>query len=62
MSLRAAIATFIAHSGDRTEMLIPCWATTYNVSVEAVRLEYERQMSIASLKPNNAYDESGEGK
>lgn len=60
MSLRAAIATVIKH-GERTKMLIPAWATTYNVTLEEVRLEWERQMSEVSQKPTNAYEEP-EGK
>lgn len=62
MSLRAAIQTFIDQGGDRTKMLIPLWALTYNCGVEEVRLEFERQMTVASQKPTNAFDESGEGK
>lgn len=62
MSLPNAIAAFVKSGGDRTRMLIPLWATTYNCDLDAVRAEYERQMTAASLKPSNSFDESGEGK
>lgn len=59
MSLHNAIAAFIAHGGDRTRILVPMWAQTYHVSEEAVRIEWERQMSKASLQPTNQYDSEG---
>ncbi len=62
MSLDNAMRAFIRNGGDRTVMLIPLWATTYNVEPDAVRESWERLMSEHSLKPINAFDETGEGK
>lgn len=60
MSLHNAIATFIAAKWpDRTRMNVPAWAATYRAGVEEVRTEWERQMSVASLKPTNQYDSEG---
>lgn len=60
--LPKAIAAFIeADWTDRTKMLVPAWASTFQCGVEDVRGEYERQMTIKSQSPDNAY-ETLEGK
>jgi hypothetical protein len=58
-SLDNAMRAFIRASGDRSAMIIPLWAVTFNTSEEAVRLAWERIMSAESLKPNNDYDCEG---
>lgn len=60
--LPRAIAAFIqADWTDRTKMLVPAWADTFDVGVEDVRSEYETQMTVRSQSPDNAY-ETPEGK
>lgn len=59
-ALPKAIAAFIAHSCDRTKMNVPAWAATYPpASVEDVRSEWEKQMSVKSQSPDNAYETEG---
>jgi hypothetical protein len=53
MSLCAAIAAFIANKCDRYQMSVPAWAQTYNCEPDAVRSEWERQMSVKSQLPDN---------
>lgn len=59
--LPKAIAAFIAADWtDRTKMLVPAWAATFQCGVEDVRGEYERQMTAKSLSgPDNQYDSEG---
>lgn len=61
-SLDNAMRAFVKSGGDRTAMLIPLWALTFNVEPEAVRTAWERHMTEASQKPTNNFDEAGEGK
>jgi hypothetical protein len=58
--LPKAIAAFIAADWtDRTKMLVPAWAATFHCDSDAVRAEWERQMSVKSQVPNNAYETEG---
>lgn len=60
MSLAKAIAAFIANGCDRTRMNVPAWAATYRAELEAVRSEWDRQMTTKSLgTPDNQYDSEG---
>jgi hypothetical protein len=60
MSLAKAIAAFIATPWtDRAKMFVPAWAETYNCEPDAVRSEWERQMTVKSQSPDNAYDCEG---
>lgn len=61
MTLRAAIAAFIASDCDRTKMNVPAWAATYRCDCDAIRAEWEAQMTIKSQQPNNV-GEIPEGK
>lgn len=55
--LPKAISAFISHKCDRTRMLVPAWASTFHVGSEDVRAEWDRQMSVKSQSPTNAYEE-----
>jgi hypothetical protein len=58
--LPKAIEAFIAADWtDRTRMLVPAWADTFHCGVEDVRGEFERQMTVKSQTPNNAFDCEG---
>jgi hypothetical protein len=57
VSLHNGIRAFVLSGGDRCKMLIPAWATTYNVSEEAVRLAWESIMTEYSQQPSNKYEE-----
>lgn len=59
MSLTRAIAAFIATRCDRSKMCVPAWATTYGVGTDDVRSEWERQMTVKSQSPDNAFDTEG---
>lgn len=59
-SLPAAVKAAIAHGNTLLDIKRPdLWAATYRCDSEAVRIEFERQLSAASLSPNNAYDVEG---
>jgi hypothetical protein len=58
--LPKAIAAFIAADWtDRTKMLVPAWAATFHCGVDQVRAEWDRQMSVKSQTPDNAFDSEG---
>jgi hypothetical protein len=58
--LPKAIAAFIAADWtDRTKMLVPAWAATFHCGVDQVRAEWDRQMSVKSQTPDNAFDCEG---
>lgn len=59
VTLPRAIAAFIEAGCDRTKMLVPAWAQTYRCEFEAVRHEWERQMTVKSQTPDNAYETEG---
>jgi hypothetical protein len=55
--LPKAVAAFISHRCDRFKMLVPFWAETFHVQPDDVRAEWERQMTVKSQSPDNAYEE-----
>jgi hypothetical protein len=59
ISLPSAVKAAIAHGNGLADIRPEAWAATYGCSSEAVRLEWERQQSIASLNPRNSFDVEG---
>ena len=58
--LPKAIKAFVeADWTDRTKMLVPHWAATFQCGVDDVRSEWERQMTVKSQVPNNTYESEG---
>lgn len=57
--LPKAIEAFIANQCDRFKMMVPAWAATFHCEPDDVRQEWERQMTIKSQVPNNAYETEG---
>lgn len=63
MSLMRAMTAFVRDNGDRAKMNVLAWAATYPPATpDDVRQAWEIVKGKASLKPSNAFDESGEGK
>lgn len=57
--LPKAIGAFISHGCDRFKMVVPAWGNTFHVEPDDVRAEWEKQMSIKSQSPNNAFEVEG---
>ena len=56
-SLPAAVKAAIAHGNTILDIRRPdLWAQTYRCDSEAVRAEFERQLSEASLRPSNTFE------
>ena len=58
-TLDKAMTAFVESGGDRSRMNVPAWALTYACDLDAVRLAFERAMTVHSRKPSNIY---GDGK
>ena len=59
-SLPAAVKAAIAHGNSIADLNLARWAETYSpATTEDIRNEWERQLSEASLSPNNSYDVEG---
>ena len=59
-SLPAAVKAAIAHGNTISNINAHRWAETYApATTEDVKAEFERQLSEASLRPNNSYDVEG---
>ena len=57
-SLPAAVKAAILSGNTLADIKRPdLWAATYGCLTEDVKAEFERQLSEASLRPNNSYEE-----
>jgi hypothetical protein len=58
--LPKAIQAFIETEWtDRTKMIVPAWAATFHVEADSVREEWDRQMTVKSQSPDNAFEIEG---
>ena len=58
-SLPAAIELAIRNGSDLATMRLEKWAETYSpATVETIRAEWERQLSLATQEPNNKFEEN----
>lgn len=61
MSFQAAVRLAVLNENRIERSIIPQkWATTYGVTIEDVRKEFELAQSEASLVPSNKYEEPAE--
>ena len=58
-TMPCAVRAAILNENTLSDIRLEKWADTYRCSSESIRLEWERQLSLKSQEPDNAFDVEG---